>query len=157
MRIGLGYDIHRLQRGREMILGGVNIPYDKGPLGHSDGDVLLHSVCDAILGALGLGDIGTFFPDTDPAYAGCDSGELLKEVVIRMKDNGYKVSNLDSNLIAQEPKIGPYRKEISSRIASILEVSPDAVSVKGKTSEGVGPTGRGEAIEAQAIVLLEEI
>lgn len=156
MRIGLGYDIHALEEGRKMVLGGVSFEYGKGLKGHSDGDVLLHAVTDAILGALGAGDIGMRFPDTDPAYKDADSKELLKEVVSEMKSKGYSVVNLDSVVVAEEPKISPLKEEIVLCISSILGVSKDKVNVKGKTSEKLGPVGEGKAIEAQAIVLLDK-
>ncbi|MGB2601860.1 MAG: 2-C-methyl-D-erythritol 2,4-cyclodiphosphate synthase [Candidatus Omnitrophota bacterium] len=157
MRVGIGYDIHRLTEGRPMLLGGVNIPYEKGLLGHSDGDVLLHAVGDAILGALGEEDIGTKFPDDDPRYKNIASSELLREIRYIMDRTGYEVRNLDTVVIAEEPKIRPYRDRIVGSIADILAVPVEYVNVKGKTNEQLGPIGRGEAIAAQAVILLKEI
>jgi len=154
MRIGLGYDIHRLVKGRPLILGGVEIPFSKGLEGHSDADVLLHAVCDSILGAIGEEDIGSRFPDTDPGYKGISSRELLKEVRDLMDSKGLKVNNLDCIVIAENPKIGPYRDEMIKMTADILQLPPDALSIKGKTGEGLGDVGKGEAIAAQAAVLL---
>ncbi len=139
-----------------MVLGGVTIPYPKGPEGHSDGDALLHAVCDAILGALGKGDIGMRFPDTDPRYKDISSIELLKDVSELMDDEGFVIGNLDCVVVAEEPKIAPYREEIISVIGDILKVSGDTVNVKGKTAEKLGEIGEGRAIEAHAVVLLEE-
>jgi 2-C-methyl-D-erythritol 2,4-cyclodiphosphate synthase len=154
MRIGMGYDIHTLAEGREMVLGGINIPHPKGPVAHSDGDVLLHAICDAILGAMGKGDIGRLFPDTDPKYKDADSIGLLKEVAGLMTEEKWTVSNIDSIVIAEEPKISPHQEKMSQKIAEALGVSPDVVNVKGKTSEKTGAVGRGEAIEAYAVILL---
>ena len=156
MRVGIGYDIHRLIEDRQMVLGGVEIPYPKGPEGHSDGDVLLHAICDAILGALGKGDIGMRFPDTDPAYKNISSRELLRDVADLMNAEGAGIRNLDCVVIAEEPKIGPYREEISRVIGDILKVSAENVNVKGKTSEKLGAVGEGKAIAAYVSVLLEE-
>lgn len=154
IRIGIGYDIHRLVKGRPLILGGVEIPFPKGLDGHSDADVLLHAVCDSILGAIGEKDIGSRFPDTDPGYKGISSRKLLKEVRDLMDGKALKVNNLDCVVIAEEPKIGPYRDEMIKITADILRLSPDAVSIKGKTSERLGDVGKGEAIAAHAAVLL---
>jgi 2-C-methyl-D-erythritol 2,4-cyclodiphosphate synthase len=156
MRIGMGYDIHRLEEGRQMVIGGVSMPYPKGPLGHSDGDVLLHAISDAILGAIGKGDIGMLFPDTDPRYKNIASSELLREVRYLMDREGYQVFNVDCVLVAEEPKIGPYRERMSGGIADILEIPVDSVGLKAKTSEKLGDIGHGEAIAAYAVVLLKE-
>ena len=156
MRIGIGYDIHRLVKDRPMVLGGVGIPGSVGPQGHSDGDVLLHAVCDAILGALGKGDIGMRFPDTAPEYRGISSRELLRDVGDLMDKEGVGIGNLDCVLVAEEPRIGPYREEMISVIGDILKTSPDAVNVKGKTAEKLGVIGEGKAVAAYAVVLLEK-
>ena len=153
-RIGQGYDIHRLTEGRKLILGGVEIPWQKGLLGHSDADVLLHAVMDAILGALALGDIGGHFPDTDPAYRGADSRELLRAVAGMAAARGYRVANLDATIIAQAPKMKPSIPQMRQNLAADLGVSPDAVSVKATTEEGLGFTGAGEGISASAVCLL---
>ncbi len=154
MRIGQGYDVHRLVEGRDLILGGVNIPYEKGLLGHSDADVLVHAVMDALLGAAALGDIGQHFPDTDPAYKGISSIELLKLVGKLLEDEGYVIENIDATIIAQRPKLAPYRHLMAENIARALKISTDQVSVKATTEEGLGFTGRGEGISSQAITLL---
>lgn len=154
-RIGIGYDIHRLEEGRPLILGGVHIPHDRGPVAFSDGDVLVHAIIDALLGALALGDIGSHFPDTDSRYSGVDSLDLLRSTLKLVQTQGYKVANLDSNIILQEPKLRPYIDGIRQRLAEVLDLRREAVSVKAKTHEEVGPEGRQEAISAQAIVLLE--
>lgn len=157
MRIGIGYDIHRLVEGRPLLVGGVSIPYGKGLMGHSDGDVLLHAIADAILGAIGETDIGTQFPDDDPRYKDIASSELLREVRYLMDRAGYEVRNLDTVVIAEDPKIGPYRDRIVGSIADILAVPTEFVNVKAKTSEKLGPVGKGEAVAAQAVILLKEI
>lgn len=154
MRIGLGYDIHRLVKGLPLILGGVEIPFPKGLEGHSDADVLLHAVCDSILGAIGEGDIGSRFPDTDPRYKGISSRDLLKEVMVLMESKGLKINNLDCVVVAEEPKISPYRDKMIDTMAGILRLPPDALSIKGKTGEKLGDVGKGAAIVAQAAVLL---
>ena len=156
MRIGIGYDIHRLVEGRTMVIGGVEIPHVSGPEGHSDGDVLIHAVCDAILGAMAAGDIGQRYPDTDPRYEGIAGAELLEDVRKLMDSNGFRVGNLDCVVIAEEPKISPYRDKIAESISVILLVPREAVSVKGKTAEKIGTIGAGKAIAAHAVVLLEE-
>ena len=155
MRIGQGYDVHAFTEGRPLILGGVTVPYDKGLAGHSDADVLLHAICDALLGAAGLGDIGKHFPDTDPAYAGADSRELLRKVISLVIAQGLKVVNLDSTVIAQAPKLASYIDTMRANIADDLDVSLDCVNVKATTTEKLGFTGRGEGIAAMAIVLLD--
>lgn len=157
MRIGQGYDVHRLCEGRKMILGGVEIPYDKGLLGHSDADVLIHAVMDALLGAAALGDIGQHFPDTDERYKGISSVELLKAVAGLLQENGYLIENVDSTIIAQKPKLAPYRPQMAENIAEALGVEKSQVSVKATTEEGLGFTGLGEGIAAQAVALLSTV
>lgn len=157
MRIGQGYDVHRLVEGRKLILGGVEIPYEKGLLGHSDADVLLHAVMDALLGAAALGDIGQHFPDSDERYKGISSVELLKEVGKILQENGYLIENIDSTVIAQRPKLLPYRPQMAKNIADALGIEPDQVSVKATTEEGLGFTGTGEGVSAQAIALLSSV
>ena len=157
MRIGQGYDVHRLVEGRKLILGGVEIPYEQGLLGHSDADVLLHAVMDALLGAAALGDIGQHFPDSDERYKGISSVELLKEVGKILQENGYLIENIDSTVIAQRPKLLPYRPQMAKNIADALGIEPDQVSVKATTEEGLGFTGAGEGISAQAIALLSSV
>jgi 2-C-methyl-D-erythritol 2,4-cyclodiphosphate synthase len=154
IRIGIGYDIHRLVAGRRLVLGGVEIPFEKGLLGHSDSDVLTHAICDALLGAAALGDIGTHFPNTDPRWAGVSSLELLARVVEMLADRGYRVANVDATVMAERPKLTTHIEAIRERLASALRVDVDLLSVKAKTSEGLDSVGRGEAIAAQAIALL---
>ena len=156
MRIGQGYDVHKLVQGRDLILGGVNIPYEKGLLGHSDADVLVHAVMDALLGAAALGDIGQHFPDTDPAYKGISSIELLKKVGELLDGKGYVVENIDATIIAQRPKLAQYRPQMAANIADALHLDVSRVSVKATTEEGLGFTGTGEGISSQAITLLTE-
>ena len=156
MRIGHGYDVHRLVEGRPLILGGVNIPYEKGLLGHSDADVLLHAVSDALLGAAGLGDIGKHFPDTDPQYKGADSMELLRVVVSRVLEKGYRISNIDVTMIAQKPKLRPHIEAMEQNIAAAVGIAPDRVNVKATTEEKLGFTGTGEGMRCHAVCLLEE-
>lgn len=151
-RIGIGYDIHRLVSDRKLFLGGVEIPYIKGLLGHSDGDVLLHAVCDALLGALAQGDIGAHFPDTDPRYQGISSGELLKRVADLVKSKDFKIDNIDTVVIAQEPVLAPFKKQMQEKLAQILGIKEDSVGIKAKTNEGMGEIGRKEAIAAYAVV-----
>lgn len=157
MRIGQGYDVHRLVEGRKLILGGVEIPWEKGLLGHSDADVLLHAVMDALLGAAALGDIGQHFPDTDEKYKGISSIELLKRVREILAENGFLIENIDSTIIAQKPKLLPYRPKMAENIAAALGIETDQVSVKATTEEGLGFTGAGEGIAAQAICLLSSV
>lgn len=157
MRIGNGYDVHRLTENRKLILGGVDIPYEKGLLGHSDADVLIHAVMDALLGAAALGDIGKHFPDTDPAYKGADSRELLSHVRRLIEDKGYFIENIDATIIAQKPKLASYIPEMKENIAGVLKISPDQVNVKATTEEGLGFTGQGLGIAASAVCLLSEI
>lgn len=157
MRIGQGYDVHRLAEGRKLILGGVEVPYEKGLLGHSDADVLIHAVMDALLGAAALGDIGQHFPDTDPCYAGISSIELLKKVGELLDREGYVIENIDSTVIAQRPKLGAYRRRMAENIAAALHLESNQVSVKATTEEGLGFTGSGEGIAAQAAALLTHL
>lgn len=157
MRIGQGYDIHVLAEGRKLIVGGVTIPHERGLLGHSDADVLLHAICDALIGAAALGDIGQHFPDTDPRFAGIDSRKLLREVAQLLRARGYRVVNIDSTVIAQAPKLAPYIVAMRTNIAADLEVSLGDVSVKAKTAEMLGALGRGEGIAAQAVVLIDAL
>lgn len=154
MRIGTGYDVHRLTEGRKLILGGVDIPYEKGLLGHSDADVLLHAISDALLGAAALGDIGLLFPDNDPQYKGADSLVLLGRVGDRLREAGYVIENVDSTIIAQAPKLRPYIDSMRANIARVLEMDVDRVSVKATTEEGLGFTGSGEGIAAQAVCMI---
>ncbi|MBU0503894.1 MAG: 2-C-methyl-D-erythritol 2,4-cyclodiphosphate synthase [Candidatus Omnitrophota bacterium] len=154
IRIGLGYDIHRLVKGRKLILGGLEIPHSKGLMGHSDADVLLHAISDALLGAVSLGDIGAHFPDTDPQYRNASSLDLLKKVNALIKKNKFSINNIDTIIIAEEPKIIPYRKMMQKIIARALGVNPQMISVKAKTNEGLGDIGGKKAIAAYAIVLV---
>ena len=155
MRIGHGYDVHRLVEGRRLILGGVEIPWEKGLLGHSDADVLTHSLMDALLGAAALGDIGHLFPDQDPAYEGADSIQLLKHVTQLLSDKGYRVVNTDTTVIAQKPKLAPHISAMRQRLAEAMGVGTDCVSVKATTEEGLGFSGEGLGIAAHSVVLLE--
>ena len=157
MRIGHGYDVHQLVSDRDLILGGVKIDYHYGLLGHSDADVLLHAICDAILGALGLCDIGKHFPDTDPAFKGIDSRKLLRHVVTKMLEAGYRIGNLDSTIICQRPKLAGYIPQMMERIAAECQVEAGRINVKATTTEKLGFAGRGEGIAADAVVLLEKI
>lgn len=156
MRIGHGYDVHRLVEGRKLILGGVEIPYEKGLLGHSDADVLLHAVSDALLGAAGLGDIGRHFPDTDPAYKGADSGKLLAIVGEKVAAAGYRISNIDVTMIAQRPKLKDHIPQMQKNIADRLGIDPSRVNVKATTEEHLGFTGDGSGMSCHAVCLLEE-
>lgn len=156
MRIGQGFDVHRLVPGRKLILGGVTIPYELGLLGHSDADVLVHAIMDALLGAIGAGDIGRHFPDQDPAYQDADSMKLLSQVLALVKANGFVVVNLDSTIIAQRPKLAEYIPRMRENLAGMMELPVDRVNVKATTTEKLGFTGRGEGIAAQAVVLLEK-
>ena len=157
LRIGHGYDVHRLTEGRRLILGGVEVPYEKGLLGHSDADVLTHAVMDALLGAAALGDIGKLFPDTDAAYAGISSILLLERVAERLREAGYAVVNLDATVLAQAPKLAPYRERMLENLARVLALDASRVSVKATTEEGLGFTGEGLGIAAHAVALLEKI
>ena len=156
MRIGQGYDVHRLVAERPLILGGIEIPYEKGLLGHSDADVLLHAISDALLGAAALGDIGAHFPDSDPAYRGADSAALLRAVGDLIRASGYEIGNIDSTVVCQAPKLAPHIASMRARIAEVLALPVGAVSVKASTEEHMGFTGRGEGIAAHAVCLLTE-
>ena len=156
LRIGQGYDVHRLTEGRRLILGGVDIPWERGLLGHSDADVLTHAVMDALAGAAKLGDIGALFPDTDPRYAGADSVGLLREVTALLRERGYSVVNVDAALIAQRPKIAPYRRQMEEKLAGAMGIDAEQVNVKATTEEGLGFTGDGSGMAALATVLLEK-
>lgn len=155
MRIGMGYDVHKLVAGRRLILGGVEIPNEKGLLGHSDADVVLHAVMDALLGAAALGDIGSHFPDTDPKYKGISSIKLLNFVGALLEKNNYKIENIDATIICQKPKLAPYREEMIINIAKALNIDKNRVCIKATTEEGMGFTGEGRGISSQAVALLE--
>ncbi len=157
LRIGHGYDVHRLKTGRALILGGVTIPYDRGLDGHSDADVLTHAIMDALLGAAAAGDIGKLFPDNDEAFRGISSLELLRHVKLHLAENNYKIVNVDATVIAQAPKLSPYREEMREKLAKVMEVGVDQVSVKATTEEHLGFTGSGEGIAAHAVVLIERV
>lgn len=156
MRIGHGYDVHKLVEGRRLILGGVDIPYEKGLLGHSDADVLLHAISDSLLGAAAMGDIGKIFPDNDPAFEGADSLMLLKEVYNRVQEKGYKLLNLDATVLAQRPKLRGYIDTMRENIAAALDVDADCISVKATTEEGLGFTGEGKGIAAHCVCLISK-
>jgi 2-C-methyl-D-erythritol 2,4-cyclodiphosphate synthase len=153
-RIGIGYDIHRLVEGRKLVLGGVEIPFERGLLGHSDSDVLTHAICDALLGAAALGDIGTHFPDSDPRWKDASSLDFLGRVIELLVDQGYRIVNVDATVMVERPKLKPHIQAIRERLASLLQLEVDRVSVKAKTGEGLESVGRGEAIAAQAVALL---
>ncbi len=153
-RIGFGYDLHRMVEGRRLVLGGIEIPFPKGLAGHSDADVVLHSICDALLGAAALGDLGRHFPDTDPCYADISSAQLLEAVLAEITRRGFEVANVDVTILAEAPRLSPLLEAMRDRVAELLRVSPDRVNVKAKTHEGVGAIGRGEAIAAYAVCLL---
>ena len=155
-RFGMGYDVHRLVEGRKLILGGVDVPYEKGLLGHSDADVLLHAIMDALLGAAALGDIGRHFPDTDPAYAGADSQRLLAHVGKRLKEQGYEIGNIDATIVAQRPKLMAFIPQMASNIAETLGIAIDQVNVKATTEEKLGFTGSGEGISSYAVAGIEK-
>ena len=157
MRVGIGYDVHKFEENRKLIIGGVNIPYEKGLEGHSDADVLIHSIIDALIGAVNKGDIGTLFPDTDDKYKDINSMLLLKEVKKIVTENNFKISNIDSIIIAQSPKMLPYISKMKKNIAEVLDLNPEQVSVKATTTEKLGFEGRKEGISSQAVVLLEKI
>mgnify|MGYP004535221363 FL=1 len=154
-RIGLGYDVHAFAEGRKLIIGGVDIPYSKGLDGHSDADVLVHAIMDALVGALRAGDIGKLFPDTDPAYKGADSIKLLERVGGLVKESGWKIVDIDSVLMVQEPKMSPHREQMRKNIAAALDIPVDNIGVKATTTEWLGYEGRGEGVSAQAVALLE--
>jgi 2-C-methyl-D-erythritol 2,4-cyclodiphosphate synthase len=155
MRIGRGFDVHALVKGRKLVVGGVTIPYEKGLAGHSDADVLMHAVCDALLGAAALGDIGRHFPDTDPRYKDADSRALLREVATKVRGAGFSIANLDATILAEAPKMAPHIGAMVANLAADLGLPAGRVNVKAKTAEGLGAIGRGEGIAAEAIVLLE--
>lgn len=157
MRIGMGYDVHKLVENRDLILGGVKIPYEKGLLGHSDADVLLHAIMDALLGAAALGDIGKHFPDTDPAYKGASSMELLKQVGALIEQKLYVIGNIDATIIAQRPKMAPHIEKMRENVAEALGIEKDQINIKATTEEGLGFTGSGEGISSQAIAALDTI
>ena len=154
MRIGHGFDAHRFCEGDAVVIGGVQIPHDRGMAAHSDGDVLIHAICDALLGALGEGDIGRHFPDTDPAYRGIDSTLLLREVMARVHAAGYRLGNLDATVIAQAPRLSPHIEAMRARLAEVMAATPAQINIKATTTEKMGHTGRGEGIDAHAVVLL---
>ena len=156
MRIGHGYDVHRLKAGRKLILGGVDVPFELGLDGHSDADVLLHAIMDALLGAAAIGDIGKLFPDTDDRYLGASSIKLLEAVGARLRERGYRVGNIDATLLAQQPKVSPYTQQMVQNIAAALGIDESRVSVKATTEEHLGFTGSGEGMAAHAVCLLEE-
>lgn len=156
MRVGIGFDIHRMEAGRRCVIGGIEIPHSHGPLGHSDGDVLLHALVDALLGASGLGDIGTLFPDTEEKFKDADSRTFVAEALRRVREAGYEVASVDSVIMAESPKLGQHKEKICETIASMLSLEPSCVSVKGKTFEGLGPIGCGEAIAAQVVAIVRE-
>ncbi|MBC2248394.1 2-C-methyl-D-erythritol 2,4-cyclodiphosphate synthase [Listeria sp. FSL L7-0123] len=156
IRIGQGYDVHKLAYDRELIIGGIKIPYEKGLLGHSDADVLLHAITDAIIGAIGVGDIGHFFPDTDMGFKDADSAELLTEIWQKVEADGFRLGNLDATIIAEQPKMAPYVTRMKLRIAELLHADPTQVNVKATTTEKLGFTGREEGIASLAVVLLEK-
>ena len=157
IRIGIGYDIHRLEIGRPLILGGIEISFEKGLIAHSDGDALAHAITDALLGAAALGNIGQHFPDTDPAYKDADSMTLLSKTIELLHNAGYRIVNIDSNIIAEAPKLTPHIPAMIKRLSQIMELEENCISVKARTNEQVGPEGRGEAIRTQAVVLIESI
>lgn len=157
MRVGTGYDLHRLVDGRELILGGVKIPYEKGLLGHSDADVLIHAIIDSLLGAMGEKDIGTHFPDTDESFKNISSTLLLQKTMQIVQNNGYKIVNVDSNIICQKPKLMPYIDKMKEKLAPLLNIDESALSIKAKTNEGVDAIGLGEAIAAQCVCLIEKV
>ncbi len=153
-RVGMGYDLHRLVEGRRLVLGGIEVPFAKGLAGHSDADVVLHSICDALLGAAALGDLGRHFPDTDPRYAGISSARLLETVLAEITRRGFEIENVDVTIVAEAPRLAPLLGAMRERVAELLRISPDRVNIKAKTNEGVGAIGRGEAIAAYAVCLL---
>jgi 2-C-methyl-D-erythritol 2,4-cyclodiphosphate synthase len=155
MRTGIGYDVHRLAAGRKLVLGGTEIPYEKGLLGHSDADVLVHAVCDALLGAAGMGDIGLHFPDTDPKYKDISSITLLSQTGDMVRGKGFSIRNIDTIIFAEAPKIGPYRKNMQQNLATAVNVDPTCVNVKATTAEGLGIIGKGEGIAAMCVALVE--
>lgn len=155
MRVGIGYDIHRLIEGRDLIIGGRVIPFKKGLLGHSDADVLVHAICDALLGAAAMGDIGLHFPDTDPKFKGVSSLDLLSAAVDMIRSSGFEIVNIDATVFAEAPKIGPYRDDIGQNLARTLGIDPNRINIKATTTEGLGYVGRGDGMAAMCVVLLE--
>ena len=155
MRVGLGYDVHKLVEGRQLILGGVDIPFEKGLLGHSDADVLTHAVCDALLGAAGLGDIGMHFPDTDPKYKDISSIKLLHDIFRMLSEKGFAILNVDTVIFAEAPKLSPFRKAMQMTLAKTLALTPEQFNIKATTTEGLGMIGQGEGIGAMAVVLIQ--
>ena len=155
MRTGIGYDVHRLVTGRKLVLGGTDIPYERGLLGHSDADVLVHAVCDALLGAAGLGDIGLHFPDTDLKYKDISSLRLLAQSNVMVREKGFSIRNIDTIIFAEAPKIGPYRKSMQENLAAAVNIDPGCVNIKATTTEGLGVIGQGEGIAAMCMVLVE--
>jgi len=155
MRIGLGYDVHKLVEGRKLILGGIHIPFEKGLLGHSDADVLLHAICDALLGAAGLGDIGEHFPDTDNTFKNIDSKILLSKTAEMIRSKGFEIENVDTTVFAQAPKLSPFKEKIKKKIAETLEILPECLNIKATTTEGLGTIGEGDGIAAMCVVLLK--
>ena len=155
MRTGIGYDVHRLVTGRKLVLGGTDIPYERGLLGHSDADVLVHAVCDALLGAAGLGDIGLHFPDTDLKYKDISSLRLLAQSNVMVREKGFSIRNIDTIIFAEAPKIGPYRKSMQENLAAAVNIDPGCVNIKATTTEGLGMIGQGEGIAAMCMVLVE--
>jgi 2-C-methyl-D-erythritol 2,4-cyclodiphosphate synthase len=155
--VGIGYDIHRLAEGRRLVLAGVEVPHTLGAVAHSDGDVVLHAVADAILGAAGLGDLGEHFPDTDPEWAGADSGRILRRVVEMARRKGWTPASVDANVLLERPKLAPYKDAMRRRLAELLDLPPDAAGLKARTMEGLGPVGEGRAVAAQAVVLLAKL
>jgi len=156
MKIGIGVDFHKFAEKRKLVIGGVNIPYKKGLLGHSDADVLLHAICDALLGAIGEGDIGEHFPDAEPKYKDISSLRLLDEVFVKVEERGYHVRNVDTVIICEEPKLSSYKEQMRENIADVLKIGKDSVNIKATTAEGMGSIGKGEGVAAYAVVLLEE-
>ena len=156
MRVGIGYDVHKLVTGRKLILGGVVIPFEKGLLGHSDADVLVHAVCDALLGAAAMGDIGLHFPDTDPKFKNISSLKLLTETIAMVRDHGFTIGNIDTIVFAEAPKMGPYRKMMQEKLADTVAVDPGCINIKATTTEGLGVIGKGEGIGAMSVALLEK-
>ncbi len=154
IKVGIGYDIHKLERGRRLIIGGVEIPHEKGLVGHSDGDPLSHAIMDSLLGALSLPDIGELFPDSSPEYRGISSLELLKRVINMVNERGYEVMGIDTVIVAQEPKLSPYKEEMKRKLSEIIGIEPDRIGIKAKTNEGLGEIGRGEGISCYAVSVL---
>ena len=157
IRVGLGFDVHRLAEGRRLILAGVEVPHERGPVAHSDGDVVLHAVADAALGAAGLGDLGDHFPDTDPAWKDTDSARILALALAKVNEAGWRPASADVNVLLERPKLGGLKEKMRGRLAELLGLAPDAVGLKARTFEGMGPVGEGRAVAAQAVVVLEHV